>query len=958
MAKFVLPDEDVWVLPEAWRDGLSPRRGESVSLPADPVGLLRDMLGTEEFAKRVARTARRAVIFDSALVAAGHGHLDGWRGPDGPGADPRHAAVAALLAGTRNGTVATALVDAWVARFGIEFAARAVGEMAGLVVSGALWEIDPAPKENFERMWRGRDLEGLISVARATRVRLAGAPGEEYERAVEILAGYRTSPVGRIVTTYLVPRRTDWVDEDCAATAAGWPDASDHGEAWKQAAGLLLLAAGTVGQVELLRGNVTASPLLYERKGEVGTLLDGVGPAAAVFLDDPFFRRLFSLEDEKPNYRERLNPDGIRLLAAIPTDDAFRLLCRVTLEGPLLRPGLLLKSGALTRFPVRALRILAELEAEGNCPFYTDLLGGHVLGDPRLLAAALPAPVLARVEAILAGGGAGIGTAWAAELDREYPRRIDSADDEKRMIGALAAVPTEEAFGLVLDRVERNYFRPALLVAAKRDPRVALRVLAERAPGGVVDELLRNHVLAYPQAVADTLATLSPAARGRVEAITGISTPADRAADLPEWLVLPLLPAGTLQGVIPLLAASTIAAPHPGIAELRATGDPRALAALAWAIFEQWQAAGYPARSNLAMVALARLGDDSTVPALTALFPSWASAGMRVRTGMDVLAAIGTDLALTHLHRLSRKARTAGFRRLAEQRLADVATARGLRPAQLADRIVPDFGLDADGRAVLDDGPHRFTAGIDAQFQVWITDEHGRHLTRLPRTATAARRYLTELRKDLPAVAAERSRALEDAMALGDRWTAEEFRRYFVEHPLMWQLTHRLLWTAFDERGAAVAVFRAAEDRTFADRDDKTWTLGPTLTVGVAHPWHFAPDRTAWAQILHDYLIIQPFPQVSRELFGLEDLSAVAGTEVPSGKLFALAARGWRFTDGHRSLERTWPGARTIEIRFAPGYHWQDPDQPQHLAEIRGDVAGLTPTGISEVARDVRFLTT
>jgi hypothetical protein len=86
------------------------------------------------------------------------------------------------------------------------------------------------------------------------------------------------------------------------------------------------------------------------------------------------------------------------------------------------------------------------------------------------------------------------------------------------------------------------------------------------------------------------------------------------------------------------------------------------------------------------MMARAALGDDTTVPALTALFPGWASAHKRVRTGMDVLAVIGTDLALTHLYRLSRKAKTAGIRRQAAEWLDSVAKARGLRPAPVHNR--------------------------------------------------------------------------------------------------------------------------------------------------------------------------------------------------------------------------------------------------------------------------------
>jgi hypothetical protein len=417
------------------------------------------------------------------------------------------------------------------------------------------------------------------------------------------------------------------------------------------------------------------------------------------------------------------------------------------------------------------------------------------------------------------------------------------------------------------------------------------------------------------------------------------------------------LPPEAVRQLCALLAVSKIAAPHPGIAEVRAHCEPHSLAVFAWAIFEQWQAAQHPPRHTLAMVALALLGDDTTVPALTALFPSWAKgSSARVRTGMDVLAAIGSDVALTHLHRLSRKAGTKGFRSLAQQRLAGVAAARGLEPEQLADQIVPDLGLDADGRTTVDYGPRQFTVSFDEQFAPRFTDRHGTRLARLPRPvaaddqslAPAAHRRFIELKKDVQAVAGERIRALEHAMVMSRRWTGHDFRRLFVQHPLMWQLVRRLLWARFDERGEVVTAFRAAEDRTLADINDKALTLDDTATVGLAHPWHFAADRPAWAEIFADYEIIQPFPQLSRELFSVATTApgSFAGAATESRKLFALTAQGWRFNQSHDAVLRAWPGDRTVEVEFQPGYQWQEPAQlAKQLGRIRVWTTRLSPDG-------------
>jgi hypothetical protein len=1033
MRAFVLPDEEAWVLPEPWRQAVIPRRGglpgPQRPAPPDPVGQLRDWLAAAGTREHLAHLqADHPGLHDPLLLAEGDRYLRAWLEPDAPDdqATPLGAAVALLLTpdaaryNHRRGRAAF-IVDAWVARSGLEFAARVAGELAGLICRPDLrpWgrPLDEARAQQYETLWPQHDLEKLHGVVSAVRPYLAATTDPEYERICQILDGYRTSPVGRITTSYLVPTQVAWVDEDCAA-AAGWP------EAWR---GMLLLAASSVRQLELLSDAVSGFFSSYECDEMVGTVLDGVGPAAAPVLVNPIYRELLRLHDDKWRYRHRVGVKGLRLLAATPTDAAFRLLCEMTVTEEAVRPALLLKSGVLSRYPVRALRILTELETT-RPSLYTDLLGTHVLAGPALLAAAaehLPAPVRARVDEIVASGGAGIGVAWTDLLDRHDRRRylhlIDSADAEKRAVAALAAVPTDEAFGYLVDRIDRTYVRPALLTAARRDPHRALRVLLAKASAAtpdatatgaaapdvaapdVVAELLRNHVLAHPEAVAAALPTLEPPMRAQVEAIVGsVPAPAGpggpgapggsgslppllagpprgpngkpmRVPDLPEWLVMPALPPVVLRDggralppeavrqLCALLAVSKIAAAHPSIAEVRTLCEPRSLASFAWAVFEQWQAAQYPSKNAFAMVAVAVFGDDTTVPALTALFPSWAKgSSVRVRTGMDVLAAIGTDVALMYLQRLAHKAKTKGFRRLAEERMVRVAEARGLSRQQLADRIVPDLGLDADGRMTLDYGPRQFTVGFDEQIKPWFADQHGARFARLPRPVAAddqalapdAYRRFTEIKKEVQRITKERIRALEEAMAMRRHWTCAEFQRLLVQHPLMWQLTRRLLWVVFDEHGAAMVTFRVAEDRTFADVDDKPVSVDATATVGVAHPGHFAPDRAAWTALFTDYEILQPFHQLDRELFTLPEagtdsphLASFAGASVEGRGLYALTARGWRFNTRHDAVLRDWPGDRTVEIEFSPGYSYQEPELAERLTAVRVLTTSVQPDG-------------
>ena len=424
-----------------------------------------------------------------------------------------------------------------------------------------------------------------------------------------------------------------------------------------------------------------------------------------------------------------------------------------------------------------------------------------------------------------------------------------------------------------------------------------------------------------------------------------------------------VLSAEAVERLCGLIAVSRIGKPHHTIADVRALCTPESPARFAWAVFEQWRAAGFPPEDRFAMTALAVLGDDTTVPALTAELQTWANGDApRVRLAVEALAGLGTDLAVTHLLRLTRKARTARFRRLAQKRAGTLAAARGLDPARLADRTVPHLGLGADGRMTLDHGPRRFTVSLDEQLRPWVADQRGRRLARLPAPAAAddpvlaadAARRFADLRREVKPLAEERVRALEDAMVSGRRWTAAEFRRLFVDHPVMWHLTHRLLWLS--DRG----LFRVAEDRTFADVDDKPWELDRDATVAVAHPWHFAADRANWSALFADYAVIQPFPQVGRELFDAAEArpETLTGRPVETRAVRALTARGWWPSGIHPGVRRDWPGGPSVDAELSV-------QEPHRLTAVRvwwpdGTDAALTdlpPIALSEVARDLRLLT-
>ncbi|MEV4005266.1 DUF4132 domain-containing protein, partial [Actinomadura sp. NPDC049753] len=352
-----------------------------------------------------------------------------------------------------------------------------------------------------------------------------------------------------------------------------------------------------------------------------------------------------------------------------------------------------------------------------------------------------------------------------------------------------------------------------------------------------------------------------------------------------------------------------LALPAPyAMDELAEACAPGTLSDFGWALFQQWLDAGKPSKDAWALRQLGRTGDDDTVRRLTPVIRAWPGEGGHKNAvhGLDVLAEIGTDVALMHLHGIAQKVKFKGLQAEARERIRQVAERLDLTTDQLADRLVPDFGLDADGGMTLDYGPRRFLVRFDEQLKPFVADEDGKRRKTLPKPAAkddpelapAAYQAFAGLKKDVRTVAADQLRRLEQAMVTRRRWTPAEFGEYIVRHPLVWHIARRLVWLAED--GGTATAFRIAEDRTFADAGDEAFALPGSARVGVAHPLDLGDTVKAWSEVFADYEITQPFPQLTRPVHALTEqergsgrLERFEGLKLPFGDVLGLVKLGW-----------------------------------------------------------------
>jgi hypothetical protein len=442
------------------------------------------------------------------------------------------------------------------------------------------------------------------------------------------------------------------------------------------------------------------------------------------------------------------------------------------------------------------------------------------------------------------------------------------------------------------------------------------------------------------------------------------------------------LPAASVRYLVTVLALATPDYPYPGLDVVAEACDRDSLTRFSRALFEQWLSVDAPVKDSWALTQLAHFADDVTVWALAALVREWPgqSRHKRAVAGLRVLGAIGTETALRAIQGIAEKVPFKALKQEARAQIAAIAAGLGLSRDELADRLVPDFGL-GDAAVVLDYGTRTFTVAFDEQLRPYVTDADGKPRKSLPKPgakddpelAEDAYRRFTALKKELRAVAAEQVTRLEAAMVAGRSWSEEEFRRYFAEHALTKHLARRLVWLAeVDDRSFA---FRIAEDGTFGDVEDERVDLTEAARVRVAHPVHLGPEQVAaWTEILADYEILQPFAQLHRPVMAFTPeeiatgrLDRFEGSTVATGRLLGMAKRGWKRADPvdggvSPGVAYALPGGGHVVVELEPGIYaggvHHDPEQRLTAVTIRGHEqyrhGGATdpdrPTAIDPVA--------
>ncbi|MCP2241650.1 protein of unknown function (DUF4132) [Lentzea aerocolonigenes] len=474
----------------------------------------------------------------------------------------------------------------------------------------------------------------------------------------------------------------------------------------------------------------------------------------------------------------------------------------------------------------------------------------------------------------------------------------------------LARLKTARAFAITWlarhrEAAARLLLAPALGVAGprRRNAELALRHLHLETGVDVI-------------AVATSFSTEAGAAIRTLIEIDPLDVLPAKLPVIGDWADLKLLPqvrledgatalsADAAKNLLMTAALSKQDAIYPGLPLAVEACDRASLAEFAWAVFGCWQDVDAPSKDAWVLTALGWFGDDETVRRLSPLIRAWPGESQHARavTGLDVLAQIGSEVALTHLNSIAERVKFKGLKARAQEKVSDIAAALGLSRDQLSDRLVPRLGLDDAATLVIDYGPRQFTVGFDEQLKPYVLDAEGKRRKDLPKPGTKDDQELAPkenkrfaaLKKDVRTIASDQIHRLERSMVDQRTWTAEEFHTVLAGHPLLWHLVRRLVWIT--DTGLS---FRLAEDRTLADAEDDEITLPGGATVRVAHPVDLSDTLQTWGEVFADYEILQPFAQLNRPTHAfapgdnVPQLDKYVDRVMPVGRVLALTKRGW-----------------------------------------------------------------
>lgn len=497
---------------------------------------------------------------------------------------------------------------------------------------------------------------------------------------------------------------------------------------------------------------------------------------------------------------------------------------------------------------------------------------------------------------------------------------VHYGDDEVAHVAALLADPSADARLVAVEA----------LAAVEGAAQPSARWLLQRHLPEERSARVRRHILETPGVAALVEgASLADAPEGPAAALAALAeaTATALAKPVAPWFAeRPALrwedgsdaPGAVGEYVLFCQHGCSGASLDPRAIEAAALLDRRSLAWWAAALLDAWVARKADVKHHWCLALAVALGGDAVVAAVQREVEAWHRGGRRPLASLacQLLAYLGGDRAVRALDDIARAHGYDPLGALATSALAAEAAERGLTRDELADAVVPRWGMSAEGKAWLDYGRRRFRVTLevaaDGALDVSLTETRWRVLAAPPkptraddpaRAAEALARWKA-LRHELPRVVEAEGRRFEAAMAAGRAWTAPRWTAHVLGHPVLRALAERLVW-AVRAPGRRRPTLARTTHGALLDARGTTLRLRDDATVTVAHPIDLDDDeRARWRAVMAEAKAPPPpFAQLARATFAAGDDPGATAWAPVAGRVLAAPS------DRSRSRPPAWARA-------------------------------------------------
>ena len=306
----------------------------------------------------------------------------------------------------------------------------------------------------------------------------------------------------------------------------------------------------------------------------------------------------------------------------------------------------------------------------------------------------------------------------------------------------------------------------------------------------------------------------------------------------------------------------------------------RDLESFAGEVLNRWISQGANTKQKWVLCLASVHGGTDMLTALKSQIKDWTehARGAIAAEAVQAIALNGSSAALMTVDEMARKAKNKQVRRAAGTALQSAADALSITREELQDRIVPDLGFDKNLCRVFDFGERQFQVYLTPALELEIF-EGDKKLKNLPKPgvkddpdkSAQAVRDFKDMKKLMKATVTAQRQRLEYVLLCDRKWDEAGWRALFIEKPVMHCFAIGLIWGVY-ENGALVQSFRYMEDGSFNTPDEDEYTLPAGAQIGLVHPLELdAETLQQWQEQLSDYEITQPFDQLSRPVYRIEE---------------------------------------------------------------------------------------